>query len=114
MNVWSTVCASGLSGTGAIGSSAPLSSASMSASDCPATGPAAHSTRIARTASMHWPKVSARTATPVSTTAMVRTPGIAATTSRLSSRFGVPLSVGARQTMVGSASLTLRSVVNVF
>ena len=32
----------------------------------------------------------------------------------LLSRFGVPLSVGARQTMVGSAPLTFRSVVNVF
>ena len=63
---------------------------------------------------MHWPKVSARTATPVSTRAMLRTPGISETASRLSSRFGVPLSVGARQTMVGSASLTLRSVVKVF
>ena len=86
----------------------------MFPSDSPATGPAAHSTRIARIASMHCPKVSARTATPVSTIAMSWTPGSPDTWARLSSRFGVPLSVGARQTIVGSASLTRRSVVNVF
>ena len=86
----------------------------MSPSDSPATGPSAHSTRIARTASMHCPKVSARTATPVSTMARSWTPRIPDTCLRLSSRFGVPLSVGARQTIVGSASLIRRSVVKVF
>ena len=59
---------------------------------------------------MHCPNVSARTATPVSTRATSWTPGIARTRRWLRSRRGVPLSVGARQTIVGSAPATWRSV----
>ena len=83
----------------------------MVASLSPATGPSAHSTSSARTASMHWPNVSARTATPVLTVATWVTPGICSTASWLRTRTGVPLSVGARQTMVGRAPSTCRSVV---
>ena len=46
------------------GSAAPLSFFSTVASDCPSTVPPAHVTSITRIASMHWPNVSARIATP--------------------------------------------------
>ena len=45
-------------------------------------------TLIARIASMHWPNVSARTATPVSTSATSVTPGIARTAGRVVERRG--------------------------
>ena len=61
---------------------------------------------------MHCPNVCARTATPVSTGATWVTPGIARTSAWLRSRLGVPFSVGGRQTMVGRAPGTSRSVVN--
>ena len=60
---------------------------------------------------MHWPKVRARTATPVLTVTTWVTPGIRSTSRRLRTRTGVPLRVGARHTIVGSAPLTCRSVV---
>ena len=63
---------------------------------------------------MHWPKVFARTATPKLTCATWVTPGIRRTLPLLRTRTGVPLSVGARQTMVGRAPLTFRSVVKSF
>ena len=75
MNSPSMVLASGLSGTGTIGSPTALSSATMSASDSPATGPGFQSTFMARIASMHCPNVLARTATPVSTMRDVLDPG---------------------------------------
>ena len=72
------------------------------------------STSSARIASMHWPKVFARTATPVSTWATSVTPGIAVTSAALRIDCGEPFSVGGRQTMVGSASGTSRSIENFF
>ena len=54
----------GTEGT-AIGSSARSSSSRIVSSDLPAIGPGSHSTSIFRMASMHWPKVFARTAIPV-------------------------------------------------
>ena len=110
----STVCARiGTFGT-TIGSSPPRSLDSTVLSDSPATGPGFQSTLMARMASMHCPKVVARTATPVSTTATWVTPGSCRMAAWLLSRFGVPPWVGARQTMVGRASGTSRSVVNFF
>ncbi len=63
---------------------------------------------------MHCPKVLARTAMPVSTMATFRTPGIARISRLLRSRLGVPLSVGGRQTIVGSAPGTWRSIAKSF
>ena len=60
-----TVWASGVSGTFGIGSCAERTLRRIVASLSPATGPAFHATSRARTASMHWPNVAARTATPV-------------------------------------------------
>ncbi len=73
---------------GVKGTSARRTPARMVSSDSPSTGPGFQSTFIARIASMHWPKVRARTATPVETTAMPLTPGIRATWLRLRSRRG--------------------------
>jgi hypothetical protein len=63
---------------------------------------------------MHWPKVLARTAMPVSTCATCVTPGIASTAALFLTDLGVPLSVGGRHTIVGSASGTSRSIANFF
>ncbi len=63
---------------------------------------------------MHWPKVRARTAMPVAIRATSVTPGIARIAFSLRSDLGVPLSVGGRHTMVGSASGTSRSIENFF
>ena len=84
----STVLAStGTLGT-ASGSSALRRLASTVASDSPSTGPLFQSTSSARIASMHWPNVLARTATPVSTMATSVTPGIALTSAALRIDFG--------------------------
>lgn len=61
---------------------------------------------------MHWPKVSARTATPVSIGTTSVTPGMAVTSARLATAPGLPLMVGGRQTMVGFAPGTSRSIAN--
>ena len=61
---------------------------------------------------MHWPKVRARTATPVEIVTTSVTPGIVRTSSALATERTVPLMVGGRQTIVGSASGTWRSIVN--
>ena len=71
--------------------------------------PGPQDTSRARTASMHWPNVRARTATPVATMATSVTPGIARTSSSLPIDTGTPLMVGGRQTIVGRASGTWRS-----
>ena len=84
------------------------------ASDWPATVPSIQLTSRARTASMHCPKVSPRTATPVGTSATSVMPGIAATAAWLRIAFGLPFSVGARQIIVGLASGTSRSRVYCF
>ncbi len=52
---------------------------------------------------MHCPNVAPRTATPVETIATSVMPGMALTAARFDTDFGVPLIVGARRTMVGSA-----------
>ena len=61
----------------------------------PTTVPGFHSTSRARTASMHCPKVFARTATPVGMIATWVTPGIDATSPWLRTDFAVPLRSGA-------------------
>jgi hypothetical protein len=96
------------------GSSAAFSSFTMLASEASGTVPGAHFTSKARTASMHWPNVRARTATPVLTLTTSVTPGIASTFFLFRIFTGVPFSVGARQIIVGFAPLTRRSRVNVF
>ncbi len=93
------------------GSSASASAACTDSSDIPAAGPGAHSTSITWSASMHWPKVRARTATPLSTSATWVTPGTASTAASLRSRTGRPRCVGGRATIVGRASGTTRSPV---
>ena len=95
----------------------PCRSASTSASDLPSTVPAPQSTSSARTASMHCPNVAARTATPPAriVCAMIATsvtPGIALTAAAFWTDARVPLIVGGRQTIVGSASGTSRSIAN--
>lgn len=62
---------------------------------------------------MHWPKVRPRTATPVETGTASVMPGIARTSARFSTERTVPLIVGGRHTIVGSASGTRRSIANV-
>ena len=84
-----------------------LSSAMMSSSLARPTGPSAQVTFSARTASMHCPKVRPRTATPVEIVTTSVMPGILSTWARLLTRFTVPLIVGGRHTIVGSAPLTL-------
>ncbi len=62
---------------------------------------------------MHWPKVRPRTATPVETATTSVMPGIAFDRGQvLHRRRTVPLIVGGRQTMVGSAPGTSRSIAN--
>jgi hypothetical protein len=112
VNAASRVFASGSTFGTASGISAAFSSLSTEASSAPGTEPSFQSTRSARTASMHWPNVRARTATPVETFATWVTPGIASTSARLRIRFGVPLSRGARQIIAGSAPGTCRSSAN--
>ena len=63
---------------------------------------------------MHCPKVLARTATPVGMIPTWVTPGIFSTSALFLIESGVPLSSGARQTIVGSASGTSRSIANFF
>lgn len=65
-------------------------------------------------ASMHCPKVLARTATPVSIMATWVTPGMARTAALFLILRGEPLRVGGRHTMVGSAPGTSRSIANFF
>ena len=107
------VVASAGSGGTASGISAALIALSTSASDSPSTVPGPQVTVSARTASMHWPKVWPRTATPVEMTATSVIPGIALTAARFATDRTVPLIVGGRQTIVGSALGTARSIVNV-
>ena len=111
----STVFASaGTFGT-ASGISALRSFASTVASDSPSTLPLFQSTSSARTASMHWPKVRAPTATPVGSIATWLTPGIARTAALFRIAWGEPFSVGARQSIVGTApGATSRSIANFF
>ena len=61
-----------------------------------------------------WPNVRPRTATPVDTVGDVGDAGHRQDLARLRTSRGVPLSVGARQTMVGFAPATSRSRVNSF
>src|SRR5690625_7735864 len=63
---------------------------------------------------MHWPKVCARTATPVSIAATSVTPGIANTAEVFCTFCTEPLIVGGRQIMVGLASLISRSIAYFF
>ncbi|WP_440902101.1 hypothetical protein, partial [Actinosynnema sp.] len=91
---------------------AHATAAITAASDRAPTGPGRHVTRSARTASTHCPKVCARTATPVDTTATSVTPGIARTCARLSTVDTRPLVVGGRHTVVGFAPGASRSIVN--
>lgn len=69
---------------------------------------------------MHCPKVAARTATPLwtyrlcGTTTTSVTPGMRATAPRLSTARTRPLIVGARQTIVGRAPGTSRSIAKRF
>ena len=121
MNSQSTSCvrvpSSGRSGTwetGVNGSSARRRLARMVSSDSPSTGPGFQLTFISRIASMHWPKVRARTAMPREVLATCVTPSMRRILARFSSRRGVPLSVGGRQTMVGSAPSTRRSIEKSF
>ena len=111
---WNVNAAStlGVNGGGPSGISAARNSLSTDSSDAPATLPGFHDTRRARTASMHWPKVAARTATPVEITATSVTPGMARISPRLATEPTLPLIVGGRHTMVGMASGTFRSSVN--
>lgn len=77
-------------GAGGNGTSAARSAASTVWSDSPSAVPGPQSTRSARIASMHWPKVAARTATPVDTIATSVTPGIACTAARFRTPRTVP------------------------
>ena len=114
VNSLSTLCTTpGTSGTTS-GISAALSSASTSASDTPSAVPPDQSTSSLRIASMHCPKVLARTATPVEIVTTWVTPGIFRTAPRLRTALTLPLSVGGRQTIVGLAPLTVRSMANFF
>src|SRR4051794_3541397 len=110
---WSMVLASSGSDGAAIGSSAATSSASTSASDLVSSVPGPHTTESASTASMHWPNVAARTATPVGTTATSVTPGMARTAAAFATLITVPLMVGGRHTMAGSAPGTTWSMAKV-
>ena len=100
------------------GAPPPCRSASTWASDLPSTEPGPQLTFSARIASMHWPNVWARTATPPATYCVCGmittsvTPGIALTAARLRTARRVPLIVGGRQTIVGSAPGTSRSIAN--
>lgn len=112
VNRASTALVSSGSGGTTRGSSALRSFARTVASEAPSAVPGPQSTRRARTASMHWPKVRPRTATPVETVTTSVTPGMARTSARLATERTVPLMVGGRQTMVGRASGTWRSIAN--
>ena len=85
---------------------------------CRPPAPAPTRTSSARTASMHCPNVCARTATPPGTNfvcgmiATSVTPGIAFTCAALLTLSAVPLIVGGRHTIVGSAPGTSRSIAN--
>ena len=108
---------------GASGSWAARRSAVTDSTVLPTADPSAQRTLHARTASMHWPKVSPRMAMPpriwplsavlvfgISWTS--RMPGIRSTSLLLSSSSALPLMVGGRQRTVGLASGTSRSIAN--
>ena len=97
-----------------IGSSAARRPSRIDSSFSPARSPRSHSTSIFRMALMHWPKVLARTAMPVGTCATWVTPFIFRICFSLRSRTGRPRCVGGRQTIVGLAPLTCRSVEKSF
>ena len=84
----------------------PSALRSTVSSDSASLGPGPQSTWRALTASMHWPNVSPRTATPLAMGTTSVMPGIAWTTSRLLTLPTLPLIVGGRQTMQGLASGT--------
>src|SRR3954465_12143269 len=112
VNVSSTTFASG-SGEGAPnGRWAALSCGSSVLSDWLSAVPWFQLTFSARIASTHWPNVRARTATPVEMTPTCVTPGIDRTCEMLLTHLTVPLIVGGRHTIVGSAPGTWWSIVN--
>lgn len=89
-----------------IGGVAALSFRSTESSDSPSTSPGPQSTSNSRSASMHWPNVSPRTATPCFSVATSVMPGIRRTASALRTVRTVPPSVGGLRTMAGLASGT--------
>ena len=105
-----TLPASG--GAGASEGRLARSAASTLASDCPSTEPPPQVTSITWMASMHCPNVAARIATPCGSTATSVTPGMARTADLLFTETTVPLIVGGRATIVGSAPGTRRSMAN--
>lgn len=88
---------------------AARSSAATVALDWLPAVPGPHVTTRASTASMHWPKVSAITATPVGICAAPMTPGMAPTAAAFCTDLTVPLMVGGRRTMVGMGTTPPRS-----
>lgn len=94
------------SGGTTMGSAAALSLARTVSSDSLSTVPGPQVTSSARVASMHWPNVSPRTATPCLTVTTSVMPGMFLTASAFATETTVPLTVGGLRTIVGLASGT--------